>query len=516
MTTLSSILLDFRRHFSTKTKKRTAVLKKIDDLLNNITMYRLITYGLSLLVLVTIIFSFSGTLDYKPEHLIGSLLVIMASGFVANWILPRTWGIPANAESGLITCLILFFIISPVLSPAKIVGLVLAACIAIASKYLIAWHGKHVFNPAAFGAFVVGALGISSVSWWVGSGSLWIFTLILGVLIARKTKRLTMVGVFAAVSIITTTLLAARGTVGIVESLDILLFTSPLIFLGTIMLTEPSTMPPRHRQQLIFSVLAGVLFAAHIKVGPLFVYPEMALLVANIYAFSVGSKRRWTLRLVAKHKIAEELYDFEFESDYPILSDPGQYIELTLPVSKMDDRGNRRTFTIASAQTEDKVRIGVRIPEKSSRFKQMLTKLQPGDTVQAGQIAGSFVMPGNSSEKLLLIAGGVGVTPYRSMVKYLIDSGQQRDIVLLHVARSKNEFMYKSIFESAKKAGVKTQFVVSSGPLDTAVLQNIIPDVASRKVYISGPPGMVKGLRTVVTKLGVPRLSIKTDFFSGY
>jgi ferredoxin-NADP reductase len=492
------------------------VLRKIDDLLNGITMYRLITYGLSLLALVTIIYSFTGTIDYDPLHLIGSLVIVMTAGFITNQLLPRVWGIAANAESGLITCLILFFIISPVLSPAKALGLVAAAIIAIASKYLIAWRGKHIFNPAAFGAFAVGALGLSSISWWVGSGSLWVFALVLGLLVARKTRRLSMVTVFAVTAVITAMVVAARGTVGITESLELLLFASPLIFLGTIMMTEPSTMPPRRNQQWVFAALTGFLLASHLKIGPIYIYPEMALLIANVYAFAVSSKRRWALRLVAKHKISDQLYDYEFAPDAPLQSQPGQYMEVTMPVNGRDDRGNRRTFTVASSPTEKTVRIGVRVPSKSSRFKQTLQNMMVGDSLLAGQIAGNFVLPRDESQKLLFMAGGVGITPFRSMAKYLIDTGQKRDVVLIYLAKNQNEFMYKSIFDEASRVGVRVVYIASPAPLEAAALTNHVSNVMDRKVFISGPPIMVRSLKRMVRRLGVSRGLIKTDYFNGY
>lgn len=492
------------------------MLQKLDDLLNSITIYRLVTYGLGLLALITIIFSITGALDYSPEDMAGSLLVIMTVGFIANQVMSRLWGVPANAESGLITCFILFFLLPPELSTGKVVVLALATVVAIASKYVLAYRGKHIFNPAAFGVFLVGILGLGHAAWWVGSSSLWVFTLVVGLLVARKTKRLLMVAVFATAAVGTAAVVALNGSVGVYESLELLLFSSPLIFLGTIMLTEPSTMPPRRRQQLVFAVVAGALFTAHPQIGPLFVYPETALLMANLYAFAVSPKRRWTLELRAKHKIADDLYDYEFSSSSPLEVTPGQYMEVTMPVASQDDRGNRRTFTVASSPTEAHVHIGVRIPNKASRFKTTFGALKPGDQVMAGQIAGNFVLPRDGSQKLLLVAGGVGITPYRSMIKYLSDTRQNRDITIVYQAKRAEEFMYKSVFEAAKAAGVKTIYIADPAPLSADQLAEIVPDLHERRAFISGPPVMVRHVKKVLHSLGVPRRTVKTDFFSGY
>ncbi len=242
----------------------------------------------------------------------------------------------------------------------------------------------------------------------------------------------------------------------------------------------------------------------------------MALLVANVYAFIVGSKRRWTLKLIAKHKITEELYDFEFAPEAALNSQPGQYMEVTMPVDKQDDRGNRRTFTIASSPTEDTVHIGVRIPTKPSRFKQTFQAMKVGDNILAGQVAGSFVLPRGESQKMLLIAGGVGITPYRSMIKHLSDTGQKCDIVLLYLVKNQDEFMFRDIFDAAKPAGLRAIYVADPAPLNAEQLKKHVPDLVERKPYVSGPPIMIRHIKKVLRSLGVAERSIKTDLFSGY
>jgi ferredoxin-NADP reductase len=191
-------------------------------------------------------------------------------------------------------------------------------------------------------------------------------------------------------------------------------------------------------------------------------------------------------------------------------------MELTMPVKKQDDRGNRRTFTIASSPTERAVHVGVRVPPQPSRFKQVLSEMKTGSSVQAGQVAGSFMMPSDPTEKLLFIAGGVGITPFRSMVKYLSDKQEKRDIVLVYLTKSKSEYMFRQLFDAAQEIGVKTIYVASTEPLQKSELEMHVPDLLQRKAYISGPPRMLRHIKRILTSLGVPKRSIKTDYFSGY
>lgn len=494
------------------------MLNFIDDQLNKLTMYRTVLYSLCLMVVITIVFTITGSLDFSTTDVLASLAIILASGFAVNQLLSRYLKVPINNESGLITELILFFLITPILTDKKILGLIVAAVVATASKFILNYRGKHIFNPAALGVWVVGLIGITHASWWVGSKLLWPFLLIFGILIARKIRRLTVVMLFTVAAVVSTLLLAVHNSQEIDTALRLLITSSPLIFLGTVMLTEPATMPSKKQQQFIFAAVVGLLFATHFKIFGLYIYPETALLIGNVYAFVLSPKRNWQLKLKKRTQFTSELYDYEFDTNQPLNFLPGQYMEWTLdmPLLKQDDRGNRRTFTIASSPTEQTVHLGVRMPQKRSTFKTNWFDLTEANTVFAGQVAGSFVLPGNKAEKLLFIAGGVGITPFRSMVKYLIDTRQERDIILVYAAKNEDEFMYKEIFAEASSIGLRTLYAAGSTPLSVEDMKKQIPDMRERKTYISGPPGMVRGIKTGLTKAGVNRRTIKTDFFSGY
>lgn len=500
------------------------MLRKLDDLLNSITMYRLLLYGLSLLVIVAFTLAATDVLGFEPLAMLASLLAFMASCYTTNWFMRRMWNVPTNTESWLITALILFLVMPPANTLAHVLLVCATGIIAMASKYMLAYHGKHVCNPAAVAMVIVGALGLLQPSWWVGSSLLWLFVLALGMLIVRKTRRFHLTASFVAASLCTITLFTIIDGGSVVDAVWLAFTASPLLFLGTIMLTEPSTMPGRRDQRIIFAVLVGILYASHPHVGGFFVYPEVALLIGNLYAFAVSSKYRLRLSLKTINRISDNVYDFVFISDRKPQFIAGQYMEWTLPHKHVDDRGNRRTFTIASSPTEDEVHVGIKTYEPSSSFKRALLAMEPGQVLYAGQISGSFTLP-EAGQKLVFIAGGIGITPFRSMVKYIVDTSQKCDIVLVYAVANPIELAYEHIFKEAETAGVHYMPVLTievpnphwsglQGMITKDFLQTHIPDLAERTVYLSGSHAMVDALKGQAKQAGAKQTVV--DYFPGY
>jgi ferredoxin-NADP reductase len=139
------------------------------------------------------------------------------------------------------------------------------------------------------------------------------------------------------------------------------------------------------------------------------------------------------------------------------------------------------------------------------------------------------VLPKDHDQKIVFIAGGIGITPFRSMTKYLLDTQEARDITLLYSARTANDFAYKEVFDHAsKEMDMKAVYVVTDseadtsdkrycyGHIDAALIQKEVPDCEQRLFYISGTQAMVVAMRQQLADIGVPRHLIKVDYFSGY
>lgn len=513
------------------------MLSHIDKFLNSITMYRLVLYALMLMVSYSIVLAFSGVLHHGGLSYVYSLTIISVVCYVSNLIFAKIFNAPTNAESWIITAFILHFLMFPSVTMADAFTAVFVAFVAVASKYILTINKRHIFNPVAIAALVVGATAFfkgsipgverffdsGNVVWWVGTPVMFPLVLVAGFLVLRKIRKFSMFFSFIAGSIITTLILTFFVDQGTFKDLISMLgqnFVSwPLIFFGAFMLTEPLTVPPHRRVQILFGFLVGLLFSARYSIGPLYSTPELALVIGNIFAFAVSMKRRLMLTLKEKKLISKDTYEFSFASDFPLSFHPGQYLEWTLPSQYSEDgklvadlRGNRRFFTIASSPTEQDIKLGVKFYQPSSAFKQGLLGLKEGLVIAAGQLGGDFTLPADTTKKLVFIAGGIGVTPFRSMIKYLIDRKEKRDITLIYSVKTEDEIAYRDIFDQAEKEiGLKVIYLIGNFLTEDMVKK----DIAST-FYLSGPSVMVENYKDLLLKMGVRRSRIMTDYFPGF
>jgi glycine betaine catabolism B len=477
-------------------------------------MYRLVLYYLTALLIVAVAFAFFGILSYSPIAIFFSWIVIVAACWGSNEFFARTWKVTPNIESVYITAFILTLIMTPV-AVTDFHGaliLIIASLIAMASKYILAISKKHVFNPAAIAVMLTGIVFSTYASWWVGNSSLSILVLIGGLLVVRKIQRFDLF--FSFILVATAGIVIHFGAQNPLTSLWETLIHSPLIFLGTIMLTEPLTSPPTRLHRVIYGAIVGLFFIPGVQIFSLYSSPEIALVIGNLYAYAASPKSRRVLVLKEKRTIADGIYEFIFSSDKPLNFLPGQYLEWTLGHAKPDTRGNRRYFTIASSPTEKEIHLGIKTYEPSSTFKKALVNMQPGQQLHAGQLAGEFTLPKDTSTKLVFIAGGIGVTPFRSMVQYMIDEKEKRDAVLLYSTKTAEETAYKDTFDNAEQMiGLKT---VYGRMFDKDTLIREVPDYKERMFYISGPRSMVVAFEDTLKELNVSRRNIKIDFFPGF
>lgn len=492
-------------------------------------MYALVKYGLLVLAVISILFGFLGILPFSGVQFLITLGLVVPACAFSNYFIGRLLKIPTNTESWFITAFILFFILAPVTDVRDGVITVAAGLIAMVSKYVLVFNKKHIFNPAAISIFLLGLFGFGNGIWWVGSLVLLPFVTVLGLMTVRKIRRFPMFFVFVGTALPTIVLFNVSNGLSPVESVKQVFASWPLIFFGTIMLTEPLTMPPHRKLQMMYGGFVGILFGSQFHIGPLFASPEFALVVGNIFSFAISPKYRLMLKLKKSQEVGRNLYEFVFEKNVPFVFPAGQYMEWTLAGFKADLRGNRRYFTIASSPTEPDIKLGVKIdPAASSAFKKKLLSLKPGDMIVGSQLSGDFILPNDPSKKLVFIAGGIGVTPFRSMVQFMIDSKQKRDVVLMYTAADPAEFAYKNIFDKATGLGVKALYIVTksenasknwnglTGRITPEMIQKQIPDFKDRVFYLSGPNAMVDGYKKILLDLSLPRTQIVTDYFPGF
>ena len=350
-----------------------------------------------------------------------------------------------------------------------------------------------------------------------------------GLLVARKIRRFKLVGSFMAATLAVTVMGALFGGGSLGGAFSTLFLYSPFFSFAFVMLTEPLTTPPTDDLRNLYAAFVGVLFAPAFHIASFYTTPEIALVLGNVFSYLVSPKDRLVLQLKEKRQVASNAWDFIFATNRKLAFTPGQYMEWTLGHEEPDSRGNRRYFTLASAPTEHNLRLGVRFNNPSSTYKQAMLAMGRGDEIIAGQLAGDFTLPRVRSQPLVFIAGGIGITPYRSMIKFLLDTHRRRPITLFYGAPTVRDFAYQEIWDQAeRKLGIHTIRIVEKsdgmprgwaglvGRIQPEMIRTYAPHYRKAIFYISGPNVMVDAVKGMLRKMGIPDSQIKTDFFAGY
>lgn len=495
----------------------------IDRVLNRFSMYTVVSISLLILFAAAIVMSLLGQLAYSPLEMIASAIVLLGTVYLSSLLCGLLFGVKIHAESSFITGMILALIFTPTLELAELATLAAVGVFAGASKFLLAWKGRHIFNPVAAGAFIASVLGVAFASWWVATPPLFIFILIPAFMILYKTRRLLMGGIFLLVATIILLIVFTGYGLEPLESAELLL-SWPLLFFAGFMLSEPLTMPAKKSQQIVEAILVGILFAVPLSIGSIEMTPILALLIGNLYAFLVSHRHSIQLEFQKMEQLTSTSYELVFKPLTPLTYEAGQYMELTLHHLGKDFRGIRRVFSITSAPGDETIRFGVKFYEPSSTFKKALRNLKKGDRLSATSVNGDFVLPKNIKTPLLFIAGGIGVTPFIGHIRWLLKQKQRRDVVVVYAVASHAELAYMTLL---KAAGVKV-IVVANDPgvssdqvtavsapfVSVDLLQKHVPDIARRAAYLSGPPGLITALKPALRSLKVA--SLKTDYFTGY
>ena len=509
----------------------TALWSRVFAVLGRMSMYRLVLLALAGLAVAAFVLSLFGLVGPTPLELVATLVVLAAACSLVDAAAQRLLKLPWRVESSLITAHILLFVLRPSVELLPLAGIAAGGAVASLSKYLLAWRGRHIFNPAAVGATVVTLTGIGTSAWWVGSPALALPVLLLGGLVLLRTEKVRIIAVFwliaVAVAFVRTSAQYQQAGLPIVggELLWQVVTQSPFLFLGAFMLSEPLTMPPRRWQQLTVAAVVGVLAGWPIDIGIMTLGQERALLVGNLVAFFFAWRASVSLTLTDRAELTPTVRQLSFRTKRRLSFVPGQFLELEVPHHHPDARGTRREFSIVSAPAElPALRIAFREGTGSqSSYKKALAAVQPGDPLAVTGVWGDFVLPRRETSPVLMVAAGIGVTPFVSQLTQLRLTGQERDIVLVYVASEASELAFRDeltaagvpviVFTRDQPADLPPHWQWARGVrLDADGLLRVVPDIAARHAYISGPPRLIAELAPALEKAR----SITTDAFSGY
>jgi ferredoxin-NADP reductase len=215
-----------------------------------------------------------------------------------------------------------------------------------------------------------------------------------------------------------------------------------------------------------------------------------------------------------------------FKRNEDIAYKPGQFLFVTLK----DKQGREITkhFTISNSPTETGF---IEFTKKltGSHYSNTLNMLEKGDWAKIRYPYGAFTFEGEY-KKIVFLSGGIGITPIRSIARYVIDKSLGTDMILLYGNRTQDDIVFRDDLEKIQKElpSFKIIHVLSEekadsnwqgkrGLIDTDMIKDEVPDYRKRKYYICGPPGMLKAMKKMLTdNLSLKKENIKTEEFTGY
>jgi ferredoxin-NADP reductase len=203
---------------------------------------------------------------------------------------------------------------------------------------------------------------------------------------------------------------------------------------------------------------------------------------------------------------------------------PGQFLTFS---AEIGGKTVRRSYSIASPPTRRAyVEITVKREDGGVFSDHLHDVVAVGDQLTASGPAGMFTFDGGGAESIVLIAGGVGITPLMCVVRYLTDLAWPGDIYLLCAVRNTGEFIFREELEYLQRRcpnlhvaaammerSEGTSWMGPEGYLTRSIIEAAVPEIPRRRVHLCGPPTMMEAIRRILAEIGVPQSQIKTEAF---
>lgn len=237
------------------------------------------------------------------------------------------------------------------------------------------------------------------------------------------------------------------------------------------------------------------------------------------------------LTLVKKQEETPSTTSFFWKTDPPFNWKPGQYLYYTVKLARPDPRGNTRHFTISASPTESEIRLTTK--PSDSGFKKILFQLKEGDVVSGAGPRGDFVLDEETSEPQVFLAGGIGITPFRSFIKYAVDKGFKTPIHLIYSNSTPEEITFKSELDQwgsgnpnltisytiTKPEESTTPWNGLTGRIDAAMISKLLSTfyhLPSTTFWVCGPPAFTEAMEAELEKLKIDPQKVEVEQFTGY
>jgi ferredoxin-NADP reductase len=233
--------------------------------------------------------------------------------------------------------------------------------------------------------------------------------------------------------------------------------------------------------------------------------------------------------LISRELVAERTMAFRFAKPADWTYRAGQFVDITLlDPPETDAEGNTRGFSISSAPSENVIMITTRL--RDTAFKRVLQRMSLGSLVKVEGPFGDLRLH-HADRPAVLLAGGIGITPFRSiLIERIGAGGLPYRVVLFHANRRPEDAAFADEFRRLERtdpnlifvptmtalAGSMQTWAGERGHIDIAMLRRHLDGVVDPIFYVAGPPGMVQALRTTLVTSGVDEDNIRTEEFTGY
>lgn len=234
----------------------------------------------------------------------------------------------------------------------------------------------------------------------------------------------------------------------------------------------------------------------------------------------------FTTTLRAREEVASGTVAFRFTRPDGFAFQAGQAVSLSLiEPPETDAKGNSRTFSLASAPHEASLQVATRM--RDTAFKRVLGSLTTGAPVKLRGPMGNFTLPEDAARPVVMIAGGIGITPFMSMLRHEEHEGSARQRVLLFSNRRPEDAPFLAELDAMQRRCPALEFVSTmtdaapapgtwGGIADPDFLARHLREAPNAVHYLAGPPAMVGALRKALAAAGAAEADVRTDEFYGY
>jgi ferredoxin-NADP reductase len=238
---------------------------------------------------------------------------------------------------------------------------------------------------------------------------------------------------------------------------------------------------------------------------------------------------KFLAKLRDRQEIAERTMVFRFEKPASFKFTPGQFIDITLlnPL-ETDAEGNARGFSIASAPYEDFIMVATRL--RDTAFKRVLRSVPSGTEVKIEGPFGNLRLHNAKSRAAVVLTGGIGITPFRSILLHAAKEKLPHRIFLFYANRRPEDAAFLDELQQLERQNPKYKLIAcmtemeksshswsgERGAINWQMLAKYLKGVASPVYYITGPPPMVKAMHTMLVDAGVDDDNIRIEEFAGY